>query len=110
MSSSIPEIIAGVTATTKANIYFDGKVVSHTLERADGSSLTLGIIYPGTYYFGTEKAERMEIVSGSCQVLLDGKDSSEDYSAGSTFEIPANSGFSITANPDICEYICSFLD
>ena len=110
MSHVIPEVIANVTATTKANIYFDGKVVSHSLEKADGAKVTLGLIYPGTYHFGTGKAERMEIVAGSCDVVLDGTGAESAYPAGSAFEVPANSGFTITVADGICEYICSFLD
>ena len=37
----------GVTAVTKANVYFDGKVVSHSILFPDGSKKTLGLIYPG---------------------------------------------------------------
>lgn len=107
--SNIPATINGVTATTKANIYFDGKVVSHSLEKADGSKVTLGLIYPGSYHFATGKAERMEIVAGACSVVLDGATTSSDYSAGDSFEIPANSGFTITVTDGICEYICTFL-
>ena len=36
-----------VTASAKANIYFDGKVISHTLVTAEGDKKTLGLIYPG---------------------------------------------------------------
>jgi purine/pyrimidine-nucleoside phosphorylase len=64
---------SNVTALAKANVYFDGKVVSHTILFADGSKKTLGLIYPGSYHFGTDKAERMEIVAGDCQVVLDGQ-------------------------------------
>ena len=46
-----------VTASAKANIYFDGKVISHTLVTAEGDKKTLGLIYPGEYHFGTELAE-----------------------------------------------------
>ena len=35
--TTIPQQFPGVTALTKANIYFDGKVVSHTLLLPDGS-------------------------------------------------------------------------
>ena len=108
--SSIAEKLAPVTAFTKANIYFEGKVVSHSLETADGTKVTLGLIYPGTYHFGTGKAERMEIVAGSCTVQLDGETPLSGYQAGSTFEIAANSGFTITVSSGICEYICTFLD
>jgi uncharacterized protein YaiE (UPF0345 family) len=110
MSNTIPSTIFKVNATTKANIYFDGKVVSHSLEQADGSKVTLGLIYPGSYHFGTGKAERMEIVAGACSVVLDGETASSDYVAGSVFEIAANSGFTISVGEGICEYICSFLD
>ena len=50
-----------VTATAKANVYFDGKVVSHTITFADGAKKTLGLIYAGEFHFGTDAAERMDI-------------------------------------------------
>ena len=52
---------SNVTAKAKANVYFDGKVVSHGIVLEDGTTKTFGLIYPGSYHFGTEKAERMEI-------------------------------------------------
>lgn len=107
--SSIPQQFSEVTAITKANIYFDGKVVSHTLLFPDGTKKTLGLIYPGKFHFGTDKAERMEIVAGQCTVKLDGKDASISYSAGDVFEVPAKSGFDIEVKQGISEYICSFL-
>ncbi len=97
-----------VTALTKANIYFDGKVVSHSLLFADGSKRTLGLIFPGAFHFGTEKAERMEIVSGSCAVKLNGAGDTVEYSAGQAFEVPAHSGFDIEVGSGVCEYVCSF--
>ena len=108
--SSIASEFRGVTAIPKANVYFDGKVVSHTILFADGSKKTLGLIYPGKFHFGTDKAERMEIVAGSCVIQLDGGKSNASYSAGQAFEVPAKSGFDIEVTQGICEYICSFLD
>ena len=99
-----------VTAVAKANVYFDGKVVSHTLLFPDGSKKTLGLIYPGKFHFGTEKAERMEIVAGHCSVKLDGHTAIPTYGAGAQFEVPAKSGFDIEVKQGICEYICSFID
>ena len=98
-----------VTAIAKANVYFAGKVVSHSIVFPDGSKKTLGLIYPGPFHFGTDKAERMEIVAGTCTVKLDGETTSKDYSAGTMFEVPAKSGFNIEVKDGICEYICSFL-
>lgn len=106
----IPAEFTAVTAITKANVYFDGKVVSHTILFPDGSKKTLGLIYAGDFHFGTAKAERMEIVAGDCVVKLDGSDAKTAYTAGQHFDMPANSGFDISVASGICEYICSFLD
>jgi uncharacterized protein YaiE (UPF0345 family) len=107
--TTIPTQFAGVTAVAKANVYFDGKVVSHSLVFPDGSKKTLGLIYPGRFHFGTNQAERMELVAGACTVNLDGQSSSQHYTAGQSFEVPAKSGFDIEVQSGICEYICSFL-
>jgi uncharacterized protein YaiE (UPF0345 family) len=107
--ASIPEQLSGVTAVAKANIYFDGKVVSHTILLPDGSKKTLGLIFPGKFHFGTDLAERMELTAGECRVKVDGQSEVRTYSAGHTFEIPAKSGFDIAVESGICQYICSFL-
>ena len=106
---SLPTEFANVTVHTKANIYFDGKVVSHTVLFADGAKKTLGLIYPGSFHFGTGAPERMEIVAGSCRVKIDGSSDTRDYSAGQYFDVPGKSGFDIQVTSGICEYICSFL-
>ncbi len=106
---SLPTSFAGVTVDTKANVYFDGGVVSHTVHFADGSKKTLGLIRPGTYHFGTAAAERMEIVAGACAVVLDGTAEPVNYAGPSVFEVAADSGFTITVAEGLCEYICSFL-
>jgi uncharacterized protein YaiE (UPF0345 family) len=103
---------SNVTVTTKANVYFDGKVVSHTLRFSDGSKKTIGLVYPGVYHFSTDAAERMEIVAGACKVKLDGAPGGASYAAygsGSSFDVPAKSGFDIVVEAGITEYICSFL-
>ena len=107
--SQIPAEFSAVTVSTKANVYFDGRVISHTIHFTAGGRKTLGLIYPGSFHFGTNVAERMEIVAGSCRVKLDGASAWTDHDVGSDFEIPANSGFDIEVSGSICEYICSFL-
>lgn len=106
---SFPSQFAGVTVTAKANVYFDGNVVSHTILLPSGEKKTLGLIRPGSYHFGTDAAERMEIVAGDCRVTLDGESSARHYTAGTAFEVPSKSGFSIEVQSGLCEYICSFL-
>jgi len=104
-----PDRFENVTAVAKANVYFDGKVVSHTIVLADGARKTLGLIYPGAFHFGTDAAERMEIVAGTCRVKLDGAATTAEYGAGRSFSVPARSGFDIEVRDGICEYVCSFL-
>ena len=104
---SSPEF-PNVTAVAKANVYFDGKVVSHTLRFADGTKKTLGLIYPGEYHFGTDAPERMDIVAGSCRVTLDGSREVRDFAPGSSFDVPGKSGFTIRVENGIAEYVCSF--
>jgi purine/pyrimidine-nucleoside phosphorylase len=107
--SSLPVQFSGVTVQTKANVYFDGNVVSHTVIMPDNAKKTLGLIRPGNYHFGTGAAERMEIIAGECSVTLDGANTAHTYAEGTHFDVPANSGFSISVNAGLCEYICSFL-
>lgn len=98
-----------VTALATANVYFDGKVISHSIILPDGSKKTLGVILPGEYHFGTEAAELMEIVGGKCSYVLDGSERSLDVDKDDSFDVPANSGFTITVTDEPCHYVCSFL-
>lgn len=107
--SSLPAQFAGVTVVPKANVYFDGNVVSHTVLFNDGTKKTLGLIRPGSYHFNTGAPERMEIVAGSCRVTLNGATESHEYGSGTFFDVPGKSGFTIVVRSGLCEYICSFL-
>jgi uncharacterized protein YaiE (UPF0345 family) len=104
-----PTEFRNVTAVVKASVYFDGRVVSHAILLPDGSRKTLGLIYPGRFHFGTDKAERMEIVDGSCTVTLDGQKNTTACAASQAFEVPAKSGFDIVVASGICQYVCSYL-
>ena len=98
-----------VTADAKANVYFGGKVVSHSIHLASGERKTLGLIFPGSYHFGTDQAEVMEITDGACRVRLDGSTETRGHAAGGRFEVPAKSGFTIEVTEGICQYVCSFV-
>lgn len=106
---SAPEQFENVTAVTLANVYFDGKVVSHTLVFADGSKKTLGVIFPGSFSFNTGAPERMDITAGSCTVRLKGESSFKTFAAGSSFDVPGNSSFEIAVDSGVAQYVCSFL-
>ena len=99
-----------VTAHAIANVYFEGRVISHTIILSDGARKTIGVILPGNYHFGTAQAELMEIIEGEADVVLDGtEETSVHYASGQSFMVPADSGFTITVSGDTCHYICSFL-
>ena len=109
MSYQSPQQFADVTVTCKANIYFDGGVISHTLLLADGSKKTIGIIAPGSYHFGTAAPERMEIIAGECKVRLAGSTDWIGFTAGTWFDVAGNSAFDIAVEHGFAEYVCSFL-
>jgi uncharacterized protein YaiE (UPF0345 family) len=108
MSEAAAKEYANVTVTTKANVYFDGKVVSHTIRLASGARKTLGLIYPGSFHFTTDAAERMDIVAGACRVRVAGDPELRAYAAGTSFDVPAKSSFDIEVASGITEYVCSF--
>lgn len=96
-----------VSVVKKANIYFDGQCVSHTVLFADGSCKTLGVIFPGTLTFNTAAPEVMEINAGICRVRLAGESGWTTYTAGQNFAVPANSSFDIET-VETLDYVCHF--
>jgi hypothetical protein len=101
------ETIVNVNITTKANVYFDGKCVSHSFTQADGTKKSVGVVLPSTLTFNTGAAEIMECTAGSCEYKLKGSDSWVTSSAGEKFSVPANSSFEIKV-VESYHYICHF--
>jgi purine/pyrimidine-nucleoside phosphorylase len=97
-----------VSVIKKANVYFDGKVVSRTVIFPDGSKKTLGIMQPGEYEFSTGDKELMEIISGELDVTLPGAVGVKAIKAGESFEVPANSKFRMAVKT-LTDYCCSFI-
>ncbi|QDF97540.1 hypothetical protein CJ010_13840 [Azoarcus sp. DD4] len=105
---SITEKLDGVAVTTKANVYFDGKCVSHSVRFADGTGKSVGVILPATLTFNTGAPEVMEGVAGSCRVRLKGEAEWKTYGAGESYQVPGNSSFDIEVTGDPYHYICHF--
>lgn len=97
-----------VTVVKKANVYFNGQVTSRTVLFADGEKKTLGIMMPGEYEFGTDLKEIMEIMAGTLDVKLPGQDSWQTVTGGTSFEVPANSRFSLVVK-EVTDYCCSYI-
>ena len=97
-----------VTVVKKANVYFDGKVTSHTILFPDSSTKTLGVMLPGEYEFSTADKELMELLAGELEVLLPGANEWKTVKAGESFEVPAQSKFSLKVK-SIADYCCSYI-
>lgn len=97
-----------VSIIKKANVYFDGKVVSRTVRFADGSTKTLGFLQTGDYTFNTADKEIMEILSGEMTVQLPGSNEWVAVHAGESFEVPANASFSMKVSTP-SDYCCSYI-
>jgi len=101
------EKIDSVSITTQANVFFDGKCISHAITYADGTKKSVGVILPATLTFNTGVPEIMECVAGSCEYKLDGSDTWVKSSAGEQFNVPGNSKFDIRVTEPY-HYICHF--
>ncbi|NPC57331.1 pyrimidine/purine nucleoside phosphorylase [Caenimonas soli] len=97
--------VAGVT--TQANVYFDGKCVSHSIILADGTKKSVGVVLPAQLTFNTGAPEIMECVAGACEYKLAGTDEWRKSGPGDQFSVPGNSSFEIRV-AQAYHYICHF--
>ena len=101
------EKIDGVSVTTQASVYFDGKCISHGITFPDGTKKSVGVILPATLTFNTGAPEIMEGVGGACEYRLAGSSDWVASGAGERFSVPGNSQFDIRVT-DAYHYICHF--
>lgn len=96
-----------VSVQARANVYFDGKCVSHTIQLADGTKKSVGVILPATLTFKTGAPEIMETIAGTCRYRING----EDWNTcpeGQSFSVPADSSFDIEVTGEPYHYVCHF--
>ena len=101
------EKLAVAAVATQANVYIDGKCVSHSITLADGTKKSVGVILPATLTFNTGAAEIMECVAGGCEYKLAGSDAWQKSGPGEKFSVPANSSFEIRV-AEAYHYVCHF--
>jgi uncharacterized protein YaiE (UPF0345 family) len=99
--------ISNVNVTTRANVYFEGKCVSHTIELADGTKKSVGVILPSSLRFTTGEPEVMELLDGVCRVRFEGSDTWLPYGGGQSFKVAGKSAFDIEVTQTL-HYICHF--
>jgi uncharacterized protein YaiE (UPF0345 family) len=95
------------SVATRANVYFDGKCVSHTVTLADGTKKSVGVILPATLKFNTGAPEVMELVDGACRVRLAGSAAWTPYAGGQSFSVGADTSFDIEVTQTL-HYVCHF--
>lgn len=103
-----PERFDNVNVKTVANVFFDGKVVSHTFWDATGKRQSLGVMLPGLYTFNTGDPEIMAITAGTVRARIAGEDEWGVYPAGQSFAVPANSSFEAEVTNEPAQYLCIF--
>jgi purine/pyrimidine-nucleoside phosphorylase len=99
--------LENVTVQARANVYFDGKCVSHSVLLADGTRKSVGVILPASLTFTTGVPETMQVVGGSCRVRLAGSEEWVEYAAGTSFDVPGDSSFDIETTEQF-DYICHY--
>jgi uncharacterized protein YaiE (UPF0345 family) len=101
------EKIDGVSVSTQASVYFDGKCVSHGITFPDGTKKSVGVVLPAALTFRTGAPEVMECVAGVCEYRLAGTDEWKASGPGDRFSIPGDSSFDIRVTEPY-HYICHF--
>jgi purine/pyrimidine-nucleoside phosphorylase len=96
----------GVSVSKKANVYFDGKCVSHTVTLAGGVRKSVGVILPSTLRFDLSTKEVMEVVEGTAYVSINGQ-VEQTFAAGQSWTVEAGGYFVIRAEQPV-HYVCHF--
>ena len=78
----------------KTNEYFDGKVKSIAFKNAEGD-ITVGVMAPGEFEFGTTTVEYMTVTSGELVVQLPGETEWKSYKPFETFIVEKDKKFKV---------------
>ena len=103
----VTEQLQGGSIATKANVFFDGKCVSHTVTLPNGEKKSVGVVLASSLTFNTAASEIMECVAGGCEYKLAGSDAWQKSGPGDKFNVAANSSFEIKV-AEAYHYICHF--
>ncbi|EPF7975634.1 pyrimidine/purine nucleoside phosphorylase [Vibrio harveyi] len=91
----------------KENSYFAGGVKSLGFSQ-QGQDVSVGVMLPGEYTFGTQAPERMSVVKGALIVKKAGEVDWVTYNIGEFFEVEGNSSFELQVK-DATAYLCEYL-
>jgi len=95
-----------VSVGKKANVYFHGKCVSHTVTLPDGVRKSVGVILPSTLRFDLSTKEIMEVNEGTAHVSINGQ-AEKAFTTGQSWIVEAGGYFVIRAEQPV-HYVCHF--
>jgi len=90
----------------KVNEYYDGNVKSLAFGNEEGT-VTVGVMAPGEYEFGTSTVEYMTVVSGELTVLLPGEEEWKSYAPFDTFIVDKDTTFKLIVKQETA-YKCIY--
>jgi len=90
----------------KVNEYYDGKVKSLAFENKEGT-VTVGVMAPGEYEFGTTTVEYMTVVSGELTVQLPGEEEWKSYAPFEAFIVEKDTSFKLIVKQETA-YKCLY--
>lgn len=99
-------VFENVSVSKTANVYFDGKCVSHTVTLVDGTRKSVGVILPSTLTFNVGVPEIMELLQGKGRVSINDGDW-QTFEGAFTFAVTENGKFVINVEEDV-HYVCHF--
>ncbi len=98
-----------VSVSKKPTVHYGGRSISHVLKLEDGSRKTIGVFLPTPepLIFQTHSTERIEIISGQCQVQIGIAADYQKIQTGESFTVNKGQQFKIQTD-EIIDYVCHF--
>ena len=95
-----------VSVSKKANVYFDGKCVSHTVTE-NGIRKSVGVILPpNPLRFDLTTKEIMEVIEGTAYVSINGNEE-ETFTNNQSWTVEAGGYFIVRTDAPL-HYVCHF--
>lgn len=89
------------------NSYFDDKVKSIGFTQRQ-NTVSVGVMLPGNYTFGTNAAEKMSVITGALTIKRSSDVDWVTFQSGEFFSVEGNSSFEVKVELETA-YLCEYL-
>ncbi|MDD9157814.1 pyrimidine/purine nucleoside phosphorylase [Aliivibrio sp. S4TY2] len=89
------------------NSYFEDNVKSIGFVQKN-NSISVGVMLPGNYTFGTNAAEKMSVITGALTIKRSTDADWVVFSSGEDFSVEGNSSFDVKVEVETA-YLCEYL-